>query len=44
MQIAVCDDNELYLREIEEQLQAIPMVENIFLFSDLNMFLFSVDE
>jgi len=44
MQIAVCDDNELYLREIEAQLQAIPMVESIFLFSDLNMFLFSVDE
>lgn len=44
MQIAVCDDNELFLREIEEQLQTLPMVGNIFLFSDLDALLFSVDE
>lgn len=44
MQIAVCDDNELFLSEIQEQLNALPIVGNTFLFSDLNKFMFSVDE
>jgi len=44
MDIAVCDDNKLFLREIEEQLEALPIVKNIFMFSDLNTFLFSIDE
>jgi len=43
MEIAVCDDNKLFLQELEEQLQSLPMVENIFLFSDLDTFLFSID-
>jgi len=43
MEIAVCDDNKLFLQELEGQLQTLPMVENIFLFSDLDTFLFSID-
>jgi DNA-binding LytR/AlgR family response regulator len=43
MEIAVCDDNELFLEEIRAQLQTLPMVENIFLFFNLNTFLFSID-
>ena len=43
MEIAVCDDNELFLQEIEGQLQILPMVGNIFLFSDIDTFLFSID-
>jgi DNA-binding LytR/AlgR family response regulator len=43
MQIAVCDDNTLFLKEIQEQLQSLPMTGNTFLFSDLNTFMFSID-
>jgi len=43
MEIAVCDDNKLFLQELEGQLQTLPMVENIFLFSNLDTFLFSID-
>lgn len=44
MQIAVCDDNEMFLQEIREQLQTLSLVGNIFLFSNLNAFLFSIEE
>lgn len=44
MQIAVCDDNKLFLEDFEEQLRNIPFVDTIFAFSDYNTFLFSVDE
>jgi len=43
MEVAVCDDNRLFLQEIEWQLQTFSIVENIFLFSDLDTFLFSID-
>jgi DNA-binding LytR/AlgR family response regulator len=43
MEIAVCDDNKLFLEEIQKQLGILPIVENTFLFSDLSAFLFSVD-
>ena len=39
MQIAVCDDNEMFLREIEGQLMSLGMVENVFLFSCPEKFL-----
>jgi DNA-binding LytR/AlgR family response regulator len=42
MQVAVCDDNELFLREIHEQLLSLQIVEDIFLFSDIQDFLLSV--
>ena len=43
MEIAACDDNKLFLAELEEQLRRIPLVDNIFLYSDLDSFLFSID-
>jgi DNA-binding LytR/AlgR family response regulator len=43
MDIAICDDNRLFLAEMQKQLQTLPTVEHTFLFSDLNAFLFSVD-
>ena len=43
MEIAVCDDNKLFLKEIEGQLRTLPMVGNVRLFNDLDEFLFSVD-
>ncbi|MDR3278729.1 MAG: LytTR family DNA-binding domain-containing protein [Oscillospiraceae bacterium] len=43
MEIAVCDDNKLFLRELEEQLHAIAEVKNISVFSDLAAFLLSID-
>jgi CheY-like chemotaxis protein len=42
--IAVCDDDKLFLKEFQEQLQILPIIENTFLFSDLNAFLFSAEE
>ena len=44
MEGAVCDDNELFLREIEGRLKTLPMVDNIHIFSNLDTFLFSIDE
>ncbi|MDR3121239.1 MAG: response regulator, partial [Clostridiales bacterium] len=44
MEIAVCDDNTLFLREIKGQLQTLPMVEGIYMFSDLDAFLLSAEE
>jgi len=43
MEIAVCDDNELFLAEFETQLKTLPMVENVYMFSNLDTFLVSVD-
>jgi len=43
MEIAVCDDNKLFLAEIEEQLQTLSIVDNISAFNDLDTFLFSID-
>jgi len=43
MDIAVCDDNRLFIEEFREQLLTMPMVENIFVFSDLDSFLISID-
>jgi DNA-binding LytR/AlgR family response regulator len=43
MEIAVCDDNKLFLEEIRAQLQTLPIVGNSFMFSDLDAFLFSID-
>jgi DNA-binding LytR/AlgR family response regulator len=43
VKIAVCDDNKLFLRELEEQLQTIALVRSISVFSDLAAFLFSID-
>jgi DNA-binding LytR/AlgR family response regulator len=43
MEIAVCDDNEVFLRGIEGQLYKLPMVNNVYAFSNLDTFLFSID-
>ena len=43
MDIAVCDDNTLFLKEIEEQLNSLQVAENISMFADLDSFLFSID-
>jgi hypothetical protein len=42
MEIAVCDDNKLFLGEIRAQLQTLPIVGNSFMFSNLDAFLFSI--
>ena len=44
MQIAICDDNIHFLRELQKQLLTLPMVENIFAFSDIDAFLSSVED
>jgi len=44
MQVAICDDNKLFLEGFEKQLQRIPFISTIFSFSDYNTFLFSIDE
>ena len=44
MKIAVCDDNMLFLQDIKAELQALPMVDSVALFSDLTKFLFSIEE
>lgn len=43
MQIAVCDDNKNSLIELKEQLRSLGIVENIFVFDNLQGFLFSVE-
>jgi len=43
MEIAVCDDNKEFLIGFESQLKTLFMVENVFAFSDLYTFLFSID-
>lgn len=44
MQVAICDDNRMFLEEFEKQLRQIPLVNTIFSFSDYNAFLFSIDQ
>ena len=44
MQVAVCDDNTYFIRELQKQLSTLPIVENIFAFSDLKEFLSSVED
>ena len=43
MEIAICDDIKLILKDIEEQLKTLEMADNIYTFSDLDTFLFSID-
>ena len=42
MQIAVCDDNKMFLHEIREQLLSLSMADNISLFEEPGAFLLSV--
>ena len=44
MRIAVCDDNTYFLRELQKQLETLPIVESTFIFSDLREFISSVEE
>ena len=44
MQIAVCDDNSLFLQELKMQLSTIPIVKTVFDFSNLDNFVLSIDE
>jgi DNA-binding LytR/AlgR family response regulator len=44
MQIAVCDDNKLHLLDMKEKLSLLPIVENTYLFSDLTLFLSSIED
>ena len=44
MQIAVCDDNEFHLLDMKEKLSALSIVENAFYFSDLTLFLSSIED
>lgn len=43
MEIAVCDDNKEFLIGFEAQIKTLPMVDNVFAFSGLDGFLFSLD-
>jgi len=43
MEIAICDNNELVLIEIEAQVKSLSMADNISAFSNLDSFLFSID-
>ena len=42
MQIALCDDNRLFLKEMQEQLQSIPVVDSVYPFGELEDFLGTV--
>lgn len=44
MRIAVCDDNVLFLKEIKIQLEKLDIVSQIFCYSSLKTFLFSVED
>lgn len=44
MNIAVCDDNKLFLEEIGRQLEELPIVESLDLFSSLEQFLHTIRE
>ena len=44
MQVAVCDDNKLFLEDFERQLKECPIIDATFPFSDYNALLFSIDE
>lgn len=43
MEIAICDDNELFIAGLKEQLQTLQMAENIITFSNLDTFFCSVE-
>ena len=43
MEVALCDDNKQILETIEKQLQMLDVADNIYTFSDLDAFLFSID-
>ena len=43
MEIAICDDNKAILDVIEKQLLDLDMVDNIYTYSNLDTFLFSID-
>jgi len=42
MEIAVCDDNQLFVDEIKAQLHSLEMANNISAFTDMNAFCLSV--
>jgi DNA-binding LytR/AlgR family response regulator len=44
MQVAVCDDNKYCLFEMKEKLSSLPIVENAYFFSDLPLFLSSIED
>lgn len=44
MQIAVCDDNPLFLKEISAQLEDLHIAERVNVFSCLHTFLSSLEE
>ena len=44
MQIAVCDDNKLHLLGMKEMIASLPIVENALYFSDLTLFLASIED
>lgn len=44
MRIAVCDDNKLFLEEIEEQIRRLDMAESLHAYSEQKMFLKSVED
>ena len=43
MEIAVCDDNALFLEEIVDQIDALRVAESISKFSNLETFMFTID-
>ena len=43
MEIAICDDNTLFLKEIEEQLKALSLACNVFIFDKLDKFFHSIE-
>ncbi|MDR2615258.1 MAG: LytTR family DNA-binding domain-containing protein [Oscillospiraceae bacterium] len=44
MQLAVCDDNKYHLLEMKEKLSQLTMVENAYFFSELPLFLDSIED
>lgn len=42
MEIAICDDNALFLRDMREQLKTFPMVTAIEVYSDIDEFMLSI--
>lgn len=44
MRIAICDDNPLFLKEFQKQIEAIHIAEQIVCYSQLAAFFFSVEE
>jgi len=43
MEIAICDDINPILKEIEEQVKSLGIADNVYAFSNLDTFLFSID-